>query len=211
MGQMFDFEAFRALMAARHSEYHLAPEWVVSQESVEGMLGDLLQQMPTHFNCQPVRVVLLTGAAHARHWDLVAQALLAKIGQARFDDGTKQKIATSFASGVATLLFYDDTAITQRMVAQFPGLAANFPKWAQQVQGSHQYMAWLGLVGLGFGANVQHYIGLADAEIATLAHAHPSWQLVAQMPFGRVVEAAVPKKRLPIQEVLSVVDCASCD
>jgi len=78
MGARIDFQAFRALMAARHSEYHLAPEWVASQESVEGMLGDLLQQIPTHFNCQPVRVVLLTGAAHARHWELgnIALALV---------------------------------------------------------------------------------------------------------------------------------------
>ena len=159
MGAKIDFQAFRALMAARHSEYYLAPEWVAPQKSVEGMLGDLLQQMPTHFNCQPVRVVLLTGAAHARHWDLVAQALLAKIGQARFDDGTKQKIATSFASGVATLLFYDDTATTQRMVAQFPSLAANFPKWAQQVQGSHQYMAWTCGIGVWGECAALHWAG----------------------------------------------------
>lgn len=65
-------------------------------------------------------------------------------------------------SGVGTVLFFDNEPKTKELMEQFPSYQHNFPKWAEQVQGSHQFATWIGLVGLGFGASLQHYTGMDD-------------------------------------------------
>ena len=54
----------KRLLNQRHSHYQLASEWVAPQAEVEQMLKEVLALIPSHFNSQGVRMVLLTGEAH---------------------------------------------------------------------------------------------------------------------------------------------------
>lgn len=199
------FESVTDLLGARYSCYALAPEWVGSQEAVEEMLEKVLKLVPSHFNAQPVRMVLLTGSAHQKHWELVEQMLIGQIGKDQYEAGTKNKIHNAFMSGVGTVLFFDDTDTTKSLIEKFPLYADNFHKWAEQVQGSHQLMVWLGLADLGFGANLQHYIGMDDEAIKQLAQVPSSWRLIAQMPFGKALDTPSEKDKLELGEVLKVI------
>ncbi|KGN71247.1 nitroreductase family protein [Porphyromonas sp. COT-239 OH1446] len=197
-------EIFKGALAHRHSHYALRPEWVASRETVEALLGSVLQTVPSAFNSQPVRMVLLTGEAHASHWKLVEDALIGLMGQEAYEANTASKIRQAFASGVGTVLFFDVPSVTEGLQASFPSYAANFPIWAQQVQGSHQHSVWMGLDMLGFGASLQHYIGMVDSEIKALAEVDASWVLTAQMPFGAPLAEVSGKEKLPLSETLFV-------
>lgn len=199
-------EVIAELMKRRHSEYALAPEWVAPQEEVEEVLTNVLQLIPTHFNSQPVRIVLLTGEAHKRHWKLIEEILIDQIGEDEYNKSTRGKIENSFASGIGTVVFFDDTPVTKGMMEQFPAYAHNFPKWAQQVQGSHQYGVWLGLTTLGFGASLQHYNGMADNKIKEQISVPQDWEFIAHMPFGKVLEPSQSKDKKPLSETLKVIN-----
>lgn len=190
----------------RNSEYSLSNEEVAPLEQVEKLLGDLLENLPTAFNSQPVRMVLLTGKAHKDHWNLISDILIQQIGEERFNDGTKQKIEKSFASGIGTVLFFDDTEVTEKLKKDYPNYAHNFEPWASQVQGSHQLMTWLGLTDMGYGANLQHYIGMDDDRVRKQVNVPDTWRFVAHMPFGKVVHPESDKPSKPLSEMLKVIN-----
>lgn len=199
-------DAFKDILSKRRSEYALGAEWVAPQHEVEEMIAHMMRTLPTHFNAQPVRTVLLTGEAHSEHWRIIESILLERIGEERYNKGTRAKIESSFASGVGTVLFFDDTEITNTMMEKFPAYAANFPLWAQQVQGSHQLAVWLGLTGLGFGSSLQHYTGMDDDKVRKQVQAPDSWSFIAHMPFGKIISPAEAKERKPIQELFKVIN-----
>ena len=149
-------------------------------------------------------MVLLTGEAHTAHWKLVEDALISIMGQEAYEANTAAKIRQAFASGIGTVLFFDVPSVTEGLQASFPAYAANFPLWAQQVQGSHQHAVWMGLDMLGFGASLQHYIGMVDSDIKALAGVDASWVLSAQMPFGAPLAEAEGKEKLPLSETFIV-------
>lgn len=190
----------------RRSHYALGAEWVASQEEVVTLLKSVLRSVPSHFNSQPVRMVLLTGDAHKKHWELIEKLLIAQIGEERYNEGTKSKIHNSFMSGVGTVLYFEDATITKGLSKQMPAYAENFSKWAHQVQGSHQWAVWLGLTELGFGASLQHYIGLNDAAIKEQVGVPAEWEFIAQMPFGKALDHPEAKPKTSMDELLKVLD-----
>lgn len=203
---MNNLNSVKELLSQRHSHYQLASELVAPQAEVEQMLKEVLALVPSHFNSQGVRMVLLTGEAHKQHWQLIEKVLIQNIGEEAYNSGTRDKIHTAFMSGVGTVLFFDEEETTQQLMKQFPLYAHNFPKWAEQVQGSHQLAVWLGLVGLGFGASLQHYIGMDDDAIRNHVGAPQNWRLVAQMPFGKALDEPGTKEKLPVEQLLKVLD-----
>lgn len=199
-----NINTIKEVLAKRHSHYALSPEWVAPKEDVIEILSDTLNLIPSHFNSQTVRIVLLTGENHKKHWEIIENALIKAIGKERYEVQTKAKIHNAFLSGIGTVLFFDDTKTTQNLQEQFPMYASNFPIWAQQVQGSHQLAVWTGLNELGFGVNLQHYIGMVDDEIKKLVQAPLEWNLIAQMPFGKPMSTPEDKGKLPISDVLKI-------
>ena len=103
------------------------------------------------------------------------------------------------------MLFYEDKNVTESLQEQFALYADRFPVWAQQTSAMHQYAMWTELRTLNVGANLQHYNPLVD-EDAAKAYAIPdSWELVAQMPFGNIVEPAGEKTYQPVSERMKVL------
>lgn len=189
----------------RHSQYDLNNSLPAGIDEVEELLGSILLTTPSAFNSQPVRMVLLTGAAHRRHWDLIKSLLIAKIGEEKYADGTADKIQ-GFRNATGTVLFFDDEEVTRSLQERFPAYAHNFPLWAEQVQGSHQYAAWLGLVGLGFGANLQHYTGLDDDRVREDAGVSAEYRFIAELVFGGMnSDTGEIKEKEPLSKTLRVV------
>lgn len=190
----------------RRSHYALGAEWVAPQEEVEALLKSVLRAVPTHFNSQSVRMVLLTGDAHKKHWELIEQILIDNIGEDCYNETTKAKIHNSFMSGVGTILYFEESSITKGLGEQMPAYAANFVKWAQQVQGSHQWAVWVGLTELGFGASLQHYIGMNDAAVKDQVGVPAEWEFIAHMPFGKALDSPEAKTKTSMDELLKVLD-----
>jgi len=88
---------------------------------------------------------------------------------------------------------------------QFPLYAGNFPGWALQANAMLQISIWSGLRELGIGASLQHYNPVIDQKIRELFDIPESYQLIAQMPFGGIVEEPGPKEKEDISKRVRIV------
>ena len=187
----------------RRSIYALGNELPVEPQAIVNMAERALLHTPSAFNSQSSRLVVLFGAEHQKLWDIAEEKLRAAVGDGDFS-GTKQKL-DGFRAAAGTVLFYEDKNVTESLQEQFALYADRFPVWAQQTSAMHQYAMWTELRTLNVGANLQHYNPLVD-EDAAKAYAIPdSWELVAQMPFGNIVEPAGEKTYQPVSERMKVL------
>jgi predicted oxidoreductase (fatty acid repression mutant protein) len=149
----------------RRSYYLLEDRAVVDDSHVVKLVDELLMVMPSPFNVQSARVVLLLGEHHRQLWQFVAEALYPLISEERFQ-ATKRKIELSFASGHGTLLFYEDVAALNKLREHYPAYANNVDVWSEQSSGMLQFAMWTGLEAMGYGASLQHYGNLIHHAVA---------------------------------------------
>lgn len=193
------------LEAAEHrrSVYTIAPESPVPDAEIIKMIERLVLAVPSAYNSQSARVVLLFGASHTKLWSIVKETLRAHVPPEKFGP-TEAKI-TGFANGYATVLYFDDTAVTESFEEQFPRYRENFRPWAEQANGMLQFAVWTALEDAGFGANLQHYNPIIDDEVKQMFAIPESWRLIAQMPFGKPTADAPPVEKIPAGERVRVV------
>jgi predicted oxidoreductase (fatty acid repression mutant protein) len=119
-------------------------------------------------------------------------------------DKTAQKIA-SFSGGHGTILFFDETAVTDKFAEQFPAYSDNFPIWAQQANGMLQFAVWTALEQEGLGASLQHYNPLIDEKTKEAFDIPKSWKLIAEMPFGNPTDKPGEKMIQDASERMHVI------
>ena len=187
----------------RRSVYALGNELPVEPQAIVNMAERVLLHTPSAFNSQSSRLVVLFGAEHQKLWDIAEEKLRAAVGDGDFS-GSKQKL-DGFRAAAGTVLFYEDKNVTQSLQEQFALYADRFPVWAQQTSAMHQYAMWTELRTLNVGANLQHYNPLVDEDAAKAFSIPDSWELVAQMPFGNIVEPAGEKTYQPVNERMKVL------
>ena len=185
------------------SIYALGNELPVAPQAIVNMAERVLLHTPSAFNSQSSRLVVLFGAEHQQLWDIAEEKLRAAVGDGDFS-GSKQKL-DGFRAAAGTVLFYEDKNVTQSLQEQFALYADRFPVWAQQTSAMHQYAMWTELRTLNVGANLQHYNPLVDEDAAKAFSIPDSWELVAQMPFGNIVEPAGEKTYQPVSERMKVL------
>ena len=184
----------------RRSIYALGNELPVEPQAIVNMAERVLLHS---FNSQSSRLVVLFGAEHQKLWDIAEKKLLEAVGDGDFS-GTKQKL-DGFRAAAGTVLFYEDNKVVKSLQEQFALYADKFPVWAQQTSAMHQYAMWTELRTLNVGANLQHYNPLVDEDAAKAFAIPDSWELVAQMPFGNIVEPAGEKAYQPVSERMKVL------
>jgi predicted oxidoreductase (fatty acid repression mutant protein) len=187
----------------RRSVYALGNELPVEPQAIVNMAERVLLHTPSAFNSQSSRLVVLFGAEHQQLWDIAEEKLRAAVGDGDFS-GSKQKL-DGFRAAAGTVLFYEDKNVTESLQEQFALYADRFPVWAQQTSAMHQYAMWTELRTLNVGANLQHYNPLVDEDAAKAFSIPDSWELVAQMPFGNIVEPAGEKTYQPVSERMKVL------
>ena len=187
----------------RRSVYALGNKLPVEPQAIVNMAERVLLHTPSAFNSQSSRLVVLFGAEHQKLWDIAEKELRAAVGDGDFS-GSKQKL-DGFRAAAGTVLFYEDKNVTESLQEQFALYADRFPIWAQQTSAMHQYAMWTELRTLNVGANLQHYNPLVDEDAAKAFSIPDSWELVAQMPFGNIVEPAGEKTYQPVNERMKVL------
>ena len=187
----------------RRSIYALGNELPIAPQAIVNMAERVLLHTPSAFNSQSSRLVVLFGAEHQKLWDIAEKELRAAVGDGDFS-GSKQKL-DGFRASAGTVLFYEDKNVTESLQEQFALYADRFPVWAQQTSAMHQYAMWTELRTLNVGANLQHYNPLVDEDVAKAFSIPDSWELVAQMPFGNIVEPAGKKTYQPVNERMKVL------
>lgn len=174
---------FEEAVEHRRSYYAIGSDSPVLDEEVVHVVRTAVKNVPSAFNSQSTRIVLLLGDEHKKLWDIV-KATLKKIVPAEAFAQTEAKIDGCFAAGHGTVLYFEDTAVVKKLQEAFPAYQDRFPTWSQHTSAMHQFAIWTMLEDLGLGATLQHYNPLIDEEVRSVWNLPQEWELIAQMPFG---------------------------
>ena len=168
----------------RRTVYKIGKALPVDAEEIVRLVKEATALVPDAFDMKSQRVVLALGEKHDRLWDAIYDAFGGKVAREKID---------GFKAGYGTVLYFYDADVVKAFQERFAPYATNFPIWAQQTNGMLQLSVWTGLAELGVGANVQHYNPVIDETVRRLFDLPASYVLVAQMPFGGIVEPPAPK------------------
>lgn len=194
---------FKEAVENRRTYYALTNKSLVSDQEIEDIVNFAVKHVPSSFNSQSTRVVLLLGENHQKVWNITKDVLKAIVPADTFV-ATEAKINGAFASGYGTVLFFEDQKVVEGLQKSFPSYSENFPIWSNQTSAMHQFVIWTMLEDAGFGASLQHYNPLIDDEVRKTWNIDPSWKLIAQMPFGVPAQAAGDKEFAPLSERVKV-------
>lgn len=189
---------FYTAIKERRSYYGINKEIQVSDEKIKEIVEFAVKHTPSAFNSQSSRLVVLTGSAHDKLWDITTQALRKAVGEGDFS-GTQQKM-DSFKAGYGSILFFEDESVVKSLQEQFATYADNFPIWSQQTSGMHQLVVWTALEAEGLGATLQHYNPLIDDDVKKEWDVPSNWKLIAQMPFGNPTAQPGDKEFKPLED-----------
>ena len=197
---------YQDAIAARHSAYMLddrIEDAGVSADDVLAMLRSIAPKVPSSYNSQSARLVLLTGEDHRRFWGIVEDVLRAKVNDDKRFARTEVKLR-GFAAAAGTVLFYEIDSVTEGLKETYPSYADVFPTWAEHGNAMIQFAVWTGFYDMGLAANIQHYNPIIDARVAEEFSVPEGYRLVAQMVFGRETQVPAGKPKLSGEDMVSV-------
>jgi len=176
--------SIESALKARRTYYSINDKLPVEKSAVEERIQQLTELVPDAFNMKSSRVVVTFDDYHRKLWDTIYDVFGGKVPREKID---------SFRAGAGTILYYYDIATVEGLQEKFPRYAENFPGWALQASGMLQISVWSGLRELGIGASLQHYNPVIDEAMRGLFGVPETWRLIAEMPFGGIVEEPGPK------------------
>ncbi|KAJ5936018.1 hypothetical protein N7454_005316 [Penicillium verhagenii] len=196
------------LVKSRRTYYGLKAESPISDDAIESIVQDSVLHVPSSFNTQTSRVVLLLKEEHKKVWDIAISAMEGLVAagaltQEAFEASTKPKL-NAFREAYGTVLFFVDYESLDSIKEKFALYADKFDPFALESNAMSQYLVWLALESEGFGANLQHYSPLIDAEVSKTWDLPASWKLDAQLVFGAPTSEAGEKAFQPLESRFKV-------
>ncbi|RYC60742.1 hypothetical protein CHU98_g5463 [Xylaria longipes] len=187
---------------ARRTYYQLNKELSVPKDKITSIVQENLIQVPSSFNSQSNRVLVLYGAEHDKLWDITSE-ILKPLVPAESWDATAARNA-GFKAAAGTVLFFIDTTVVSNFQEKFALYKDRFPTWAEHSTAMLQFATWTTLEAEGLGANLQHYNPLIDERVAAEWKIPSSWQLSAQLVFGGRAGEPGSKDHLPLEDTFKV-------
>lgn len=197
---------FLDAVAARHSAYSLddgIEEAGVSFDDVVETVRRIAPAVPSSYNSQTCRLIVLGGDDHRAFWSIVADVLRAKVDDEGRFARTEAKLK-GFSDAAGTILFYEDDAGTEALIEKHPSYKDAFPVWAEHGDAMMQYAVWTGFYDMGLAANIQHYNPIIDDRVRETFGVPEGLRLVCQMVFGRPTGDRPVKRRLSGEDMVSV-------
>lgn len=196
-------KSFKEALEHRRTYYAISDKSPVSDKEIEEVINFAVKHVPSAFNSQSARIVLLLGNHHKKLWNMTKD-ILRKIVPAEAFKGTEAKIDGAFLAGYGTVLYFEDQEVVKGLQNAFPAYADNFPIWSQHTSAMHQLTIWTMLEDMGFGVNLQHYNPLIDETVAKEWNIPANWKLIAEMPFGAPIGEPGEKEFKPLEERIKV-------
>lgn len=187
----------------RRTYYSINDKSPISDSEIQEIIEFAVLNVPSAFNSQSTRIVLLLGENHKNLWNIVKKVLKKMVPEEAYP-ASEAKINGAFAAGYGTVLFFEDESVVEGLQNAFPSYSDNFPVWSHHTSAMHQYAIWTMLEEAGFGASLQHYNPIIDEEVAREWKINPKWKLIAQMPFGTPTSDPAPKDFQPLESRMTV-------
>ncbi|WP_154835906.1 nitroreductase family protein [Staphylococcus pasteuri] len=193
-----DEVSFNDAMEQRRTIYNLESTISIDDSELEELIAHAVKHVPSAFNSQSTRIVLLLNDKNEKFWENTKEILKETMGSDRDFEPTRQKI-DNFKHSYGTILYYEDKDVITGLQEKMPNFYDNFEIWSNQTNAMHQYAIWTALATKGIGASLQHYNPIVDEATANEFNIPKTWKLVAQMPFGNVREEAGEKDIKPVE------------
>ncbi len=174
---------YQEALKHRRSRYQLNDEEIVSRDKIKEIFQDGLLHIPSPFNIQANRVLLLFGKESDDFWDALIEVMRENLDEEQFPK-TEKKLE-GFKAGYGTALVYVYQPSVDEMKEKFPNYAHNFEPWAEQSSGMFQYYVWSALQAEGLATNLQHYNELIEDWTKEHYDVPDGWAMRAQIPFGK--------------------------
>ncbi|KAL4779755.1 Nitroreductase-like protein [Aspergillus varians] len=193
---------------ARRSIYGLKAESPISDETIESIVRDAGLHVPTSFNTQTSRIVLLLKEEHQKVWNIALKAMEGLVAagvlpKEAYESSTKPKLE-GFRAAYGTVLFFVDYDALKDIKEKFAIYADKFDPFALEANAMAQYLIWTAFASEGLGANLQHYSPLIDEQIQKEWNLPASWKLDAQLVFGTATGGPGEKVFAPIEDRFKV-------
>jgi hypothetical protein len=190
-------KSFLQAVQERRTIYALNKEAPISDKEIVEIAKQAVLHVPSSFNSQSARLVVLLKQEHEKFWEGVKEVLKAMVPAEQFP-ATEQKL-NGFKAGYGTILFWEDPAPVRALQEAYPLYAHHFPDWSEHTSAMHQYALWVALEAEGFGANLQHYNPIIDRKAQENWNIPLDWKLRAQLVFGGKVADAGEKTFKPVE------------
>ncbi|GKZ33094.1 hypothetical protein AbraIFM66950_002872 [Aspergillus brasiliensis] len=223
--QMPSSDALVDLAKGRHSIYKLGRNSPVPDSKIEELVNQAILNVPSAFNTQSTRLIVLLHKEHERLWDITMDLFQARVKEGTLPEETwknqTQPKLQGMKNGMGTvsdnasdssdvtlisvqILFYEEPSHIKPFQEKFPAYKDQFEPWAHHTNAMHQYFLWIGLESLGFGANLQHYNPLIDSAVAKQWDIPTDWRLISQLVFGSPEVEGQEKQKKPVEERVKV-------
>lgn len=196
--------AFVDLLEKRRSIYALGTNSDYSKKDIETRIREVIKQVPTAFNSQTTRVVVLFDDANTKFWDHIYDVQKDVLEGEVWD--MMSGIMTGAKNGIGTILFFEDKDAVEKMPAQ----GVRQEAYKQNNNANAQYAIWLALTEMDLGASIQHFnVGYEqgfDKGTKEMFGLPESYEMLAQMPFGSIEQEASEKEHIDTNIQVKVFD-----
>lgn len=185
------------IIKKRRSYYNLSEDVDLTNEEIKYLVEDVMNITPSHMNAETTRIVLLFDDKSKDFWTRVNET---------FDNSIKEEKFHGFYHAKGTALIFIDMNEIWDQEINMPDYSDYFETWGQHSAAMLQLNLWQALRDEGIGASNQHYNPVIDEWVKEDYDLPDHWELVAQMPFGKIEEEPDPKDKKPIEEKLIVIE-----
>ena len=185
------------IIKKRRSYYNLSEDVDLTNEEIKYLVEDVMNITPSHMNAETTRIVLLFDDKSKDFWTRVNET---------FDNSIKEEKFHGFYHAKGTALIFIDMNEIWDQEINMPDYSDYFETWGHHSAAMLQLNLWQALRDEGIGASNQHYNPVIDEWVKEDYDLPDHWELVAQMPFGKIEEEPDPKDKKPIEEKLKVIE-----
>lgn len=185
------------IIKKRRSYYNLSEDVDLTNEEIKYLVEDVMNITPSHMNAETTRIVLLFDDKSKDFWTRVNET---------FDNSIKEEKFHGFYHAKGTALIFIDMNEIWDQEINMPDYSDYFETWGHHSAAMLQLNLWQALRDEGIGASNQHYNPVIDEWVKEDYDLPDHWELLAQMPFGKIKEEPDPKDKKPIEEKLIVIE-----
>jgi len=189
-------------IAHRRTVYDLQPTSPIHDARIVEIVHHITLHVPSSFNCQSARFVVLFRGEHQRLWDH-ARDIMEKVLPSTVFSTYFEPMIAKYHKGYGTILCFEDQDSVAELKKQYEGIITpeKFEQWSEHSAGMHQFALWCALEAEGMGANLQHYNPHIDEMVRKIWNVSPGWSLKAQLVFGTPEKHTERKKEAkPLEE-----------
>lgn len=134
---MASTKPFFDAVKSRRTYYALDSTSPIPDARIQEIVSHAILHVPSAFNSQTTRAVLLLNEEHKKCWDIIIEVYKQQLPADKFEHANQR--FQGFRKGYGTILFYEDTDTVREFQNKFKTYEDKFPGWSEQTNGMHQY------------------------------------------------------------------------